>query len=313
MTFADKELLDQAVAAVVAALRTGKLPVLNDDLAECEELEQLIAELVELHGFALAVGCGDLRASLSARGTFAGSLKSLQAALRHLAWQTERIALGDFSQRIDFMGEFSAAFNGMVEALERVRGELDEQHELLRAEALELEHQATTDPLTGASNRRKFDATTRQEIERAQRYERPLSLFILDIDFFKTINDELGHEAGDQALRQMAALVGGSLRSVDHFARWGGDEFVVLLPEIERAGAIRDAERICALIEGAQIAGRLTASFGVAQWQVGETADAFFCRADRALYVAKAKGRNRVVADDDPEVVDGDDGGSGGR
>jgi diguanylate cyclase (GGDEF)-like protein len=223
-------------------------------------------------------------------------LKNLDAALRHLTYQTQRVAAGDFTQRVDFMGEFSEAYNSMVVALDKARNELGERNELLQAQTAKLEELATTDALTGAFNRRKFNGLILAEIARVRRYEHPLSLLILDIDHFKRINDRHGHEAGDEVLVVLAGLIRAGIRATDSLARWGGEEFVVLSPEVTVDEAMGLAERLRAAAAAYEysFAGRVTVSLGVAQHRVGETPDELFARADEALYAAKEGGRDRV-------------------
>jgi diguanylate cyclase (GGDEF)-like protein len=289
----DDAALAAALAAIRATLRSGRRAPLPEDNAE---LDGLLNELADLYSFTLAVSQGDLEQPQTARGSLAGSLKTLDAALRHLTWQTQRVAAGDFTQRVDFMGEFSEAFNSMVVALDKARTELDERNELLRAQAATLEELATTDVLTGTFNRRKFNELILAEIERVRRYGHPLSLLVVDIDHFKRTNDAHGHEAGDEVLIVLAGLIRAGIRATDSLARWGGEEFVVLSPEVsvEEAAGLAERLRSAAGTYKYSFVGRVTASIGVAQHRVGETPDELFARADEALYRAKEGGRDRV-------------------
>ena len=288
--------LEAALAAIRATLLDGRRESLPVQLEANAELEALLDDLAELYRFTLAISKGDLEQPLSLRGSLAGSLKNLDAALRHLTYQTQCVAAGDFTQRVDFMGEFSEAYNSMVVALEKARTELDERHELLQAQAAKLEELATTDALTGAYNRRKFNELILAEIERVRRYGHPLSLFILDIDHFKRINDTRGHETGDEVLVVLAGLIRAGIRATDSLARWGGEEFVVLSPEVtvEEAMGLAERLRAAAGTHEYSFVGKVTASIGVAQHRAGETADELFARADEALYRAKQGGRDRV-------------------
>ena len=292
----DDEALEAALAAIRATLRSGRRASLPAGLEANAELDGLLDDLAGLYRFTLAVSQGDLEQPLSLKGSMAGSLKTLDAALRHLTWQTQRVAAGDFTQRVDFMGEFSEAFNSMVVALDEARTEAAERNELLQAQAVKLEELATTDALTGAYNRRKFNDLTRAELERVRRYRYPLSLFILDIDHFKRVNDTYGHEAGDQVLVTLAGLLRAGIRTTDSLARWGGEEFVVLSPGVAVEGAAELAERLRAAAAAHHHAsvGKVTASFGVARHCPGETPDELCARADEALYRAKDGGRDRV-------------------
>ena len=162
-----------------------------------------------------------------------------------------------------------------------------------------IRRQAITDRLTGAYNRHYLDDFLSIEVKRCQRYQRPLSLVLLDIDHFKTCNDRAGHQAGDLALRDAVRLLNLGLRSVDLVARYGGEEFLMVLPETEAAGAVEAAERVRILIERHPFpCGKLTASLGVvfSAYDDGDAPDAneLISRADQALYRAKKEGRNRV-------------------
>lgn len=155
-----------------------------------------------------------------------------------------------------------------------------------------------TDPLTGAGNRRHLDERFVLEVDRAQRYDKQLSVVIADLDHFKAINDTYGHNAGDEVLKAVAAVIRGSMRATDIMARFGGEEFVLLLPETGRVGAELLAERIRRALELQPVGGLaqpVTASFGVAIARASESAKDVLKRADEALYQAKHAGRNRVV------------------
>ncbi|MCW5596093.1 MAG: GGDEF domain-containing protein [Rhodocyclaceae bacterium] len=168
--------------------------------------------------------------------------------------------------------------------------------------ASELNRLATLDALTGIGNRRVFYTRAEAELARCRRKSTPLSLLMIDLDRFKAINDALGHAAGDEALRRFASLVGPHLREYDFFARLGGEEFVVLLPDATEEFALAIAERLRELTETEHLPSPAfpvptTASIGVAQLHADETAiDPLLHRADQALYAAKRGGRNRVVA-----------------
>jgi diguanylate cyclase (GGDEF)-like protein len=158
----------------------------------------------------------------------------------------------------------------------------------------------TVDGLTQVYNRRFFNDAIEREFNRSKRYQRALSLIVFDIDFFKRVNDTHGHLAGDNLLRQIASAVKHRLRREDIFARTGGEEFAVLLPEIGRDGARITAEKIRGIVESAhfkheQTVVPCTISLGVAALQGSEsTADDLYRTADAYLYSAKQAGRNRV-------------------
>jgi diguanylate cyclase (GGDEF)-like protein len=175
-------------------------------------------------------------------------------------------------------------------AIERKRTEM----ELKRLNEL-LERQATTDPLTGISNRLKFNEVLDAEVQRAKRYAMPLSLIMFDIDRFKLINDTHGHDIGDRVLRELTALVKGNIRVNDSLARWGGEEFMILAANTTLENARLFAEGLRSLIAGHsfQDVGRVTCSFGIARL-LDESSDQLLQRVDRALYSAKENGRDRV-------------------
>ena len=162
---------------------------------------------------------------------------------------------------------------------------------------------ASTDPLTGAYNRRTFLELMDKELSRARRFDTPLSLVMLDLDHFKRVNDTYGHLVGDRVLQRFADVVRGELRKEDVLFRYGGEEFCVLVPDVAGPGAVTLADRIRAavtrqpfLIDGHEIP--VTTSAGVsARIEEGpEDVDRLVHRADEALYIAKRRGRNRVAS-----------------
>lgn len=170
-----------------------------------------------------------------------------------------------------------------------------------RADNRRLEELATTDPLTRVLNRRALSDRLAVEMDRARRFNEHLSILLVDIDFFKAINDSLGHLAGDEVLQQVAGLLHAAVRTVDIVARYGGEEFVVILPETGPDGARTFADRLRDRIATNQFSIgdriiRLTVSVGIATFPAPDiaSADDFFARADAAMYRAKADGRNQV-------------------
>jgi diguanylate cyclase (GGDEF)-like protein len=161
---------------------------------------------------------------------------------------------------------------------------------------------AVTDYLTGINNRRYFFERFSEDLSRAVRYRRELSLLMLDIDNFKNYNDLHGHQQGDALLRELTGLLSQSIRKPDYMARYGGEEFVIVAPESGKEPAHRMAEKLRVLVERHQFdrqesqpGGNLTVSIGVASFpDDGGTVDELIGRADAALYVAKGRGRNLV-------------------
>ena len=163
----------------------------------------------------------------------------------------------------------------------------------------ELQILSTSDPLTGLSNRRTFTAIFNDELARvSRRKEASLSLIFADLDHFKKINDNLGHRVGDRVLQATAAHLRACCRPYDSAARWGGEEFIILLPDTDEEEATTFAERIRTMLQASlstTISTPITISIGVAQYREGENLEALVARADQALYQAKQQGRNRVV------------------
>lgn len=158
----------------------------------------------------------------------------------------------------------------------------------------EVEKLATTDPLTGASNRRHFESVAHQEIERSHRFNEPMSIVLMDIDFFKDINDMLGHSGGDQALITVTGEIRRHIRSIDLLARWGGDELVILLPHTALEDSVGVAEKIRMAIELIAMDEQITLSLGVSALTNEDGLNELLKRADQALYRSKHNGRNRV-------------------
>ncbi|MCD6258104.1 MAG: diguanylate cyclase [Helicobacteraceae bacterium] len=159
----------------------------------------------------------------------------------------------------------------------------------------ELEHLTITDTLTGIGNRRYFHNKMAEECARASRYEYPLSFILFDIDYFKQVNDEYGHNVGDEVLKEYTSLIAPMLRENDTFCRIGGEEFMILLPHVDKDKAQKIAEKIRVAIEKSEKIVPITMSFGVTQYISGEEEESVFKRVDQALYKAKENGRNRVV------------------
>jgi diguanylate cyclase (GGDEF)-like protein len=170
----------------------------------------------------------------------------------------------------------------------------------LRTALRKVERDAATDALTGHWNRRALDEILKLQVERHVTGDRPLSILMLDIDFFKNINDEFGHLVGDDVLRAFAQKLSEFLRADDSCARFGGEEFVVVLPETSLSTAMEVAERIrkgvaqCPLLDKPRV--QATVSIGVAAMERGQSIGELFANADAAVYLAKNEGRNRVSA-----------------
>ncbi|MCA0386157.1 MAG: diguanylate cyclase [Firmicutes bacterium] len=177
--------------------------------------------------------------------------------------------------------------------------------EELESNNLLLKEVATVDPLTGLNNRYSYNQRILVEIERAKRYNTPLSLLILDMDHFKRINDTYGHQAGDEVIRKISEALQSIIRKVDSLARWGGEEFVVLLPGIGLKDASTVAEKLRQKVGSVVHFEKeiITVSIGVSTFSEQESMEAWFNRTDQALYHAKQEGRNRICLSASPELT----------
>jgi two-component system cell cycle response regulator len=194
---------------------------------------------------------------------------------RVIRWSAHRVALGEGW--------------GLLEICRDVTAESDV--------ARGLREQAVRDPLTGQLNRRGGAEQLEREIARAHREQRPLAVAMVDADHFKQVNDRFGHDVGDSVLRSVATIMAEHLRAYDFVARWGGEEWLAVMPGATRADGVGIIERVRLAIEEARPPGlpSVTVSAGVDELRPGEGADSVIARADARLYQAKAAGRNRVV------------------
>ena len=226
---------------------------------------------------------------------------------------------GDFHARLkivsrDELGSLSVAFNTMADRLQANIGDLEnariktedanrtlemrvkERTEELEKVLKEVETMATIDSLTGIFNRRKFNEMLLLEYNRTIRYRRSAALIMIDIDFFKNVNDAFGHQVGDLVLIEIAKLLSVSARNVDTLCRWGGEEFAVLLPEtnLQQASVVAEHFRHIVSNHLFSVVGQLTISIGVSELCLDETAEQWLHRTDHFLYTAKSCGRNNV-------------------
>lgn len=229
----------------------------------------------------------------AAASLFAGVVlaRSVTDPVDTLRQGAARLAEGKLSHRVvihrhDELGELAAAFNTMAGRLE--------------ANQAALEAFATHDGLTGLYNHRTFYKLLEDELARAQRFNRPVALLLLDIDHFKRVNDTYGHLAGDAVLRGLSELLRREARAIDRVCRYGGEEITVILPETDPDAAANFAERLRAAVEAQPFDAnsepiRITVSIGVASWPAQADSETLVAGADTALYAAKEGGRNRVV------------------
>lgn len=203
---------------------------------------------------------------------------------------------------LGFLGARVVTMKGELRRKNEREQELVEINTLLDSRSRQLEEQAKTDPLTGAFNRTGIQDAVRLGLADWRREGKALSIIMLDLDHFKQLNDSCGHSTGDRILTQLTGLVQQNVRAADTFARWGGEEFLLVCRDTTLNEARGIAEKLCSLIRnhdfGETGGHAVTASFGVAALGRNETLDQLFDRVDRALYVAKERGRDRVLVSD---------------
>lgn len=191
----------------------------------------------------------------------------------------------------------------LEEMVEERTEDLETKNNLLEMEIFirkkaeeELQQLAITDPLTHLYNRRKFHELLNMEIQRERRYKTGLALILCDLDHFKSINDHFGHDVGDAVIKIFAQTSKENIRETDILARWGGEEFIFLVPATDLDNTLAIAEKLRSAAEKIALppVERITASFGVTRFDDSDQVESFIKRADDALYLAKKNGRNRV-------------------
>lgn len=330
----DRSEIDVILEHVGKLIHAPTSPEFPQKFAESVKFHEIHEYFVELRAILNDFSRGELKHDIRLRGVLAGRLKALQANLLHLTWQIQQVAQGDFSQRVDFLGEFSDSFNDMVVQLDTAVTALKQKEEELTAltRALQSEVEQKTavltalrkseanfrylaehDVLTGALNRRAFFDAAIVEVARARKAGVYCSAAILDIDKFKRFNDTYGHLEGDNALKHVTGVVKSALRQNDLLGRYGGEEFVILFPAVDKAVGGHVAERIrqtvadspVRLKNGEEV--QVTVSIGLANIPPGlggKRDQAFleevFRHADSALYMAKIN-RNELVVSGYPD------------
>ncbi len=230
---------------------------------------------------------------------------SIVVPLQRLIRAADRIAEGDLdvqltATRNDELGHLTRVFNQMADRLRRSHAEIMAANEAMHKQNQMLETLSVTDSLTGLYNRSKLDSILTDQLARFKRTQRQFSLLMLDIDHFKTLNDTNGHIMGDEILAAVAQILLQSVRSIDYAARYGGDEFTIILVETPADLARKTAERIRSQVENMRYSAGgttipLTVSIGIVECQPqDETPTAVLARVDTALYEAKRAGRNRA-------------------
>jgi diguanylate cyclase (GGDEF)-like protein len=308
----------------------SKTPVLPPEYSKWDTFNSLYQHTTEIKSALGNFAKGDLDLRLVKKGATSGSLKAILANLSHLAWQFKVAASGDYSHTVDFMGDFSEAFNLMTSSLRRHELEIKEKQEELAKMAEELKkeihrrdqfeaalkeseknyrNQALHDPLTRIYNRSYFSEAGKREVELTRRQGSDLCLLMMDLDYFKNFNDTYGHLSGDAALIHVTNIINELKRNTDIFARYGGEEFVLLLPQTSFAGGLVIAERIKTEVgerpdPAPNCKAPLTLSIGLASLSQDEALNdpsscedilrKLLAKADEGLYMGKKRGRNQV-------------------
>lgn len=250
-------------------------------------LEEVVDSITALRQATSALRRGQLEEPIIANGFIAANLKSVQANLNHLVWQMSQVSKGDFSQRIDFLGDFSDTFNAMCERLGAIH-----QH---------LEELAYEDGLTKLANRFFLDQYLGGLFAKAKDSGAVFTIMMIDIDFFKKVNDSYGHDVGDRVLVQIAKYLTDIFRTADFIARYGGEEFIAVLPRTDLAQAgilaarLQEQFRSSPICVTNELKIPITVSIGMSQLKPDDTnAEQLIKRSDMALYQAKNNGRNRT-------------------
>ena len=271
-------------------LASPKLPDeerVKEAISECPDFEKLYGHIVAVRDLSYTLGKGDLSKHVPERGFIISNLKALQSTLRHLTWQTKRIAEGDYTQKVDFLGAFSESFNQMVDKLSDTTNQLVDL--------------AYVDNLTKIPNRYSLFKFFEREFTIAQRSKKDLCVFLFDIDHFKLINDTYGHAAGDQVLIKFANILTKQFRSTDILARYGGEEFIAVLPDIKPVHALMIGHRALDHVSSAKFVVsnaktiHVTTSVGLTDIRETDMSPGdMLKRCDEALYNAKNSGKNRL-------------------
>ena len=249
--------------------------------------------LTELSTTRPAAEDGEVFAGILTLGNMSGHSRSLRGRVYRLGDQL--LVVGE--HELGELEQLTSTVLQLNDELADTQRELVRQNRALRRQEEHIQALLRTDPLTGVGNRRLLDERLAEELVRCERTGNALALVMADIDHFKRINDTAGHATGDRVLQHFAVQLRTGTRSYDTVARFGGEEFVLLLPQTPVDAAVQLVERIGPVLQPGQLTGidhRVTASYGATGWHPGDRPDDLLHRADLALYEAKASGRNRV-------------------
>lgn len=229
------------------------------------------------------------------------ALEELYAEYRGLLYQIDRIAhISDRYQSVsrDEKDALAGRYNKQLRQLEKIARISDRYQSMMRDLNDALKEASTKDPLTGIGNRRMLMERLKAETGRAERVDHSLTVVLIDVDRFKSVNDAYGHEAGDKVLVRIANAIHDGVRDYDLCGRWGGEEFMVIMPETAAVEGAAVVERLRLAISGVEVMAdggtlQISASFGIAERKPGERISDTINRADAALFDAKRNGRNR--------------------
>jgi len=309
-------------------------PPIPEDFADDEAFLNYHKKIIELRGVLTSLTRGDLSVPITEKGFISGLCKSLQANLRHMAWKVRQIETEHYDQHIDFLGELGASFNHMALRLKQTTEALAQKEQALvelasslkdevkkRSEVLQelkkseqrYKYLAQRDSLTGLLNRRFFFSSAIMGLESAFTLKKACCVCMLDVDNFKKFNDTYGHLEGDRALQYVTAHSLSALRQTDIMGRYGGEEFIFLLTNIDESFAYAAVDRIRQSIEnntftlenGNPVS--ITASIGASIILPGGDIDNLseklrvgIAHADTSLYKAKSQGKNQVCLSAEP-------------
>ncbi|MDR3350010.1 MAG: GGDEF domain-containing protein [Acidaminococcales bacterium] len=272
----------KSIAALLCDVKINEADI-GAELLSNPDFFKIYSIIKDLRTLSSSLNKGELDKLVYNKGFILANLKALQSNLRHLTWQTKKISEGDFSQKVDFLGDFSDSFNKMTDKL--------------RENSLYLTELASLDTLTQIPNRRALDAF----MDKAFASCPELCVLMADIDFFKKVNDTYGHDIGDELLVHAASLLSKQIRNSDFVARYGGEEFVAILPDTSVEIATKIAERILQVVKNTPLAIpntdtiiTLTLSIGVSCKRPDDSSvQDVLKRSDKALYEAKNNGRDQ--------------------
>ncbi|MDR0322842.1 MAG: GGDEF domain-containing protein [Treponema sp.] len=290
---------------ILKLLHDNEAPELPEEFSKHPLFIQVHEELISIREIIYSFSAGNFSSHITARGFIPSCLKALQANLRHLVWQIQMVEKGDFSQKVDFMGDFSAAFNKMIRRLWHSFSEQKEKEKKLTESEARFKFMASMDSLTGIYNRRSFIELAVKKLAYAAEEKIPCCLAMMDIDHFKKFNDTYGHLEGDKALCHVVKVIEESLRKNDFMGRYGGEEFILFFYGANSETGYKAAERLRnkiaetpVVLENNSVS--VYASFGFVENIMEDSSDKDYVQrlindADTALYAAKNSGRNKVV------------------